>query len=1655
MSELPTSPVAEPSPPTRQPDQQRLPRRWWWNVVEKMTFWSIALIVLFTFITQFPPVQNWIVGQITGFLSKEWNTEVSVGYVHLSLLHRLTLERVYVADQQGDTLLYAGSLRAGLRRGPWSLLNARLEVDEIDLEKARFFLRRPKDEEAFNIQFILDYFRADQPKPEGKPSSLQLSVRHMHLRDVHFLLEDHLNGKRMEAYLDEGIAKVDLFSPGQSRLRVQRLALDGFHFAIAEYEGVATVAQPTTAEETREETEPGEPLLIFVEQLMIRNSRFALDRFDASATRHPFADVIDFEHLLVSDIAVEADSVRASSDLVFSGRLKNLQAHEQSGFRIEHLSADHVHVSDTLAALSGMRLRTNESFLTDTFRLRYRTYHDFERFVNRVYMEGRLAEGSKICLGDLAYFNPDLRTNDFFEHNRERVAEISGLVNGRVNRLNGRNLSIRLDNDLELLGKFDGDDLAEGTDRMRLHFNLEKARTSMRTLRQLLPGFSPPAYFNTLGDVRFSGYYDLLFGTNHILGGEFTSDVGRGTVDMKLDLNGGEERAVYSGFLHMREFNLAAWTGDDQFGMAAFQFNISRGTGLTLATILAEATGSIDSLYYRGYNYRNIELGGKFEKALFKGKAAMDDPNIAFSFDGTASFRDSLQLEFDFKADIQRLKLRQLNLVDRNWVLSAKVQSLRMFLSKENDINGAALLKHIHLQEDGRHYHVDSLQFAASTASKGQRRLLLFSEVLRGSLQGYFTLERVGTHLLTILQRHYPALMHQALGKVLPDTAEIDDNYRVRIDVWDTHNLLELLDPKLAPLRNARLNAHVNAPAGQFTLNFSAPHLRYGQAEAFQPEVACHINRNEGRLRVDLPWANLSPTQPLGFFSLEADFKQDQIDFLFTAEDTTSVVERLFLKGELSTADSLWNVHFNTATLTLFDEQWLLDEDNYIRFRPGYWETRNIYLMHDLKRVLVESYNDGRGLRFSLANFDLNFFERFIPIEGFSYRGNIFNFDGEIEDLFELRNLQVYITTDTVFVNEKPLGALLGDASMAHLEAPILGLFYFKDRDKADLRIEVGFLPSTRAEPYVDRHLGSINPGEFEANLMARAMPLNLLELIVPDISKTAGTLDARVTLGGPPERIRMNGEAWADGQFQIDYLGTLFYLPRERIVLTSDRIWADGDTLLDATQKSAAIIQGGLRHDHFRNWQADCRIRSLSSDFFVLNTREGDNELFYGQALGSINALFRGSFDQLDMRIDAVTGRNTRLYIPIGSSDLQEVNFITFRNAQQPTDTAQADTARQRRQENPYGISLEVNLSITEAAEVQLILDAQTKDIIKGRGSGDLRMVVSPQGDFNMYGTYRVQRGEYLFTLFNVVNKPFVVEQGGTISWYGDPYGAQINLKATYQVDNVSLSNFIRDELAIYSGEDTEAKQPTRVMVIMYLTGDLFQPTITFDLAFPNLVGRVKSLTDSKMSLLRQDQNELTRQVFGLIVVGGFLPSGNTASRFGRADLEIAVLSTVTQMLATQMTHILSEIASDWVGGSVSSMEFDIIYNDYRLQSLGAGALSPADLIGDIQLRLKTGFNDDRITFQVNPRIGIPGQQVATNDEAFFGGDINVEFQFTQNRNVHLRVYGRREPNIAGGGVRYRGGAGVVFRKEFDSFEEMMNSLWKKKKGRHARNPT
>ncbi|MDX2133872.1 MAG: translocation/assembly module TamB domain-containing protein [Saprospiraceae bacterium] len=1621
---------------------------------EHGVFWVAIGISLLYFLLQMPLVQNQLVRAAAHYLSNELDNTVSVRHVDIQFFDNLLIEGVFVSDQSGDTLVYIERLSAGLNANVFTLLKNKLEFNELALYGARFYLHRAEADFDYNIKFLIDFFSGGK-KSTKEPAPFSLRIQNLRLRDIAFEKNDQLRGQRLFVYLNNAAIRLDRMQVPQQVLSFQKVLIDGFRMDLQEFPvpgpggeqrpTAQPVSQPAPVDSIAR-TVSQDTFWINIDRFALSNGQFGMDRFDLSPGRTMPDSVMDFEHLFVDNIAIKADSVRFNDQLQFEGLLNHLAARESCGFEVKHAQAKRVVVNDTLTGLYGLQLETGGSRIGDTVLLNYAQYEDYNQFVDNVMLDLRLKPESVLLLRDLTHFSAALARNPFFRTNTSRPAMVSGYMYGSVNRLNGRDVRIALGESTQFEGDFDLDDMAEGPDRLRMQFDCRNLQASIKTLRNILPGFSAPQQFDELGSFSFTGLYQLLFGYNHILSGNLTSEVGYGTLDMKLDLTDGRDKATYSGELNMRDFNLAAWTGNQDFGKSAFRVTIAEGSsGLRLASLQTDIDGHIDSLFFRGYPYHDIDMDAQLNGYNFSGKVDINDPFLDLTVNGRADLSDSIKV-FDFTGAVRRAELQELKLLDKDWVFSGLIPHLRLTGSSVDNISGDALLRNLYLFQDSTYtHHLDSIVFQSRYIPENQsHRYALLSDAVDGYLNGQFTLSTLATNVGTMFADYFPGISRN-LGIVRRDSTPLTDVFDFNIRIKDTRDLTRLADPQLDTLREVTLMGRVDQTKGFSELKLDAPLVRYGNLTFKHVDFKWHNLRNVADYDFLLPETEIGNGRKLSAIRLYGAAQNDAFNFSIQAQDTSFLVRGIDLNGNITAIDSLWQLQFNTSNIELFNEQWVMDDRNYLRFGTGYFDAREFELMNGDRRITLYPYNDNKGLLVTTTNLNLDYFNRFIPDTNFHMAANIYDLDCRIDNLYNLEGLHLSVNTDTVYINGRPYGILQGDIDKNTLTEPILGKIFIR-RENTLLRVNGAWASETDQAYGDDAELGLVKPGTFQSTVTANRFPFYVLETFVPGIAKTAGHFRLFARMGGSPEKPNLQGEVVVEeGKFEIEYLKTEFHMRQARIELTHERIWADGDTLWDRDFQNKAVVRGGLRHNRFSDWQIAAGVESLSNRFLVMNTTKKDNDLFYGFARGLFSARFSGSFEQPDIAITAQNGPDTKLLIPLGaSSEIQSASFIIFTNGEQtPT-----GPKRSRRNANTItGVNFDLNITVNNDAEVQLIFDEQTGDIIKGKGAGDLRLTMNRAGEFKMSGTYGIRQGEYLFTLLNLVNKPFKVAEGGTITWFGDPYGAQISLDATYTA-NSSLYNLLRTELELSQDQDLiqEASKPTQVIVTMHLKGDLDKPVITFDLAFPQIGSRLRSLADNKLRTLKQDPNELTRQVFGIIVIGSFLPNDNSFAQGG--DYGTTAFNTVSQVLTNQLSNYLTGLASEWFSGAVSSIDLDIIYSEYRNDVLTGGEAS-ANTGRELQVRLSSGFDNDRIVINVGSQFGTNNTPGAIIQEGFLGEDISVDIQLTENGQWRLRIYQRTEPDITGGQWRYRFGFGINFRKDYDSLAHLMDGLtgWMKKK--------
>jgi len=400
------------------------------------------------------------------------------------------------------------------------------------------------------------------------------------------------------------------------------------------------------------------------------------------------------------------------------------------------------------------------------------------------------------------------------------------------------------------------------------------------------------------------------------------------------------------------------------------------------------------------------------------------------------------------------------------------------------------------------------------------------------------------------------------------------------------------------------------------------------------------------------------------------------------------------------------------------------------------------------------------------------------------------------------------------------------------------------------------------------------------------------------------------------------------------------------------------------------------------------------------------------------------------------VTAPGTKLFIPVNTSQTSlSQSFIKFVKR----DTTQIKVAQKTK--GLEGIEIQMTLTITPDAEVSLIFDESKGDVIKGKGRGNMKIDITRKGDFEIFGDYEIESGQYLFTApLILVAKPFVVERGGRIVWTGDPINATLDITAKYRT-RTSVEPFISEYISGISQDQANlASQNTEVDVNLNLGGSLFKPEVKFGLGFPNLTGDIANFAANKLRLLQTNEQELNGQVLGLIVFNSFIQSNRIADVFGASGIQSASINTLSEFLSSQLSMYITNVLNSIVGDKsiISGVDFDV---NVRNNNFG---VSSGFLPDEIGIKNTIVFKNERLSLDVggNYVFQFQGQQI---NQVL--PDFALEFILTDDRKLKVRLYGKYDIDITTTGLREKYGVGVAYRTEFGSmmdFEKMIQKAAK-----------
>jgi hypothetical protein len=1306
------------------------------------------------------------------------------------------------------------------------------------------------------------------------------------------------------------------------------------------------------------------------------NSNFTFNDLSAQENVSINVNNINFE---ISDFGLLSDS------LFF--KIKELNLDDGKNLFLKNLSAE-VSFFQKKTEVKNVSFETLKSSVRNT-----EIELNFENIENRSLTEAefdiRLSE-SEISFSEMAELIPSLKGMDL-------KLNISGQVYGTVNDLQGKNIVLKTGQNTSAFLDFYINDITD-VENMYLFVDLLNSQTTFNDLSQIhLPHIanveflSFPASFYQMGRINYKGNF-TGFLTDFVTFGTFTTRMGTLKTDLSV-VPETEGKIKYKGNLATNKFRLGEFFKAENIGMATFNGNIDGNYDKLKQTFSGKFRGVISEIEAFDYLYTNIIFDGNLDKKMFDGVLSIDDPNLNLNFTGQVNFNPEIPV-FDFNLHLNKALPGQLNLIKHFQESEMAFNVTANFTGdKLDNLEGTIKIDDGVYQNQYGKFDLHGMELS-SMHSLNADILSFTSDYFDVEIMGSYHFQNLLNTLRKSVNYYLPAINYKEL---INDKENIFE-YQLNVKNLDTLTAIFMPDIKIeSPFI---VYGRIDSEKTIFTLEGSIPGFsthevlvkdifigNKPQNEEYTSKFRLgEVLLNNGMLfknvNIDSKIAKNIVENQITWTNNETDSYSGSVKTrsVFTFNNATNhpYIEIEGFPSHIYIADSLWEISPFTAsvdtTSIVINNFRFFNKEQQITFDGKISEDKSDILSAKIENISLEKIQ---------TLFDTNF-----KISG------IMNGSAGIFDFYE----QKMIISDIGIKDFTFKGQKIGDISLSNywnnFESLLNSELVIKNDGKESLRGEGTFYPANR---------------ELDYDFKLDSLSIVILETVLQgSFSDIRGTATGRMKIHGSPDHILLNGALFgANAGLTINYTQVAYNF--------SDSVYFKGDTLLfrniaiQDAQRNRGTFNGYIVHHNFNNMIYN--LSMSSPKILALNTALKDNPQFFGQvyANGRFEITGRGKTVRLTGTGTTLPETNVNISLEY-ESDIKQYDFIQFITAEESE--KQEFTFPAKKDDGDFSMNL--TIMATPDARAQLIYNSQIGDVIRAQGEGILLFGMDKEGNITLSGNYTVERGDYLFTLQNVINKRFNIEKGGTIIWSGDPYNASININAVY---NLKASLY-----GLLPYENIYQNQRIPVDCKIKLSENLSNPNIQFEIDFPTAEEWIIDVSRQYFN----NEEDLNKQILSLLVLGKFYTPEYLRGTYEAQNSNVFG-TTASELVSNQLSNWLSQI-SNLVDFGVNYRPGNQITND------------------EIELALSTQIFDDRVT--INGNIGNNVNPNTTNNSQLVG-DFDINVKLIPSGKIQFKAYNRSNNNLIYETSPYTQGIGLSFQEEYNTLQELhkkMTTLFRKK---------
>ena len=1465
----------------------------------------ILLLIIFPLLAalllSMPTVQNVAIDKAANWASEKLGTKVSVGNITVGMLNRVAVRDFYVADMDGDTLLYVKRVDAYFGSLA-SLAKKKLVINYGNIQGGKIVVRET-DRGTMAIKEVTDKLVKDR----SKKGDFRLDVRSVDGSDIVFSL-----------------------------LRKDEPRSVGVDYADMHFLDIDT----------------------HVENLWVDNS-------------------------------------------AVGGDIRRLSFVERTGFDLGNLYGC-FRVDNGVIEVKDAQIKTELSCINiDTLLLDGNDWLEYKDFINNIPIICSVSN-SVVSSEDIGYFAPEI----WAWRTTLRNATLS--MNGPVANFKGKVSNVTLEDGGVLKGSVRVRGLID-VEKTHFDVEVEKLKASTEELTYLLNniahlsiGESAAKYVERVHNIDASGSFRGTIRDFKTLA-DLSLGSGGGVKLSCSMLNPVEGRKRVKANVAATDLDLAKLLANAIVGEATFETSVSVDLGADEPVSLV-GDGKVASVVLNGHDYHNLNLFADIEANCIAASLAVDDEALKLDAQAMLNFADKDMPLYDAVASIGYADLHSMNINKRDTIAVLKADvGLNARGVSFDELNGAIRIAGAEYETVGRGCKADLVELMIES-NEDARTLSLTSDFADALFESRTPYKDVIYYLKNLLVQYAPLLYDEdARQNIDTHVAEIGNEVAVlSVTTKEIDQLLSCITDGLEMAEGSKVEMLVSPSDNRFLMRASSEYLMH------HSYLATNIDVKAGNSGDSLAMSLNAEDLYVGMFhfsgvEVNGGAKDNVIDMNAEFADSLRDLRgELSAKARVSRKDGNRNlfISLNPSSLNSGDNSWSITTDG-IDINSSRVDIRRFAVRSDTQELYVNgvaSRSDKDSVYMSLKNFSIAPITQITNQIGYVVDGRT-NGYASVHSALKDTRINARIEMDSVNVSGVSVPNLLltsqWDFGRSRASLDII------TRDEGKRVIQGYYAPSQT---------------RYYARMHTEGVKMNLLDPLIPTVMRdTEGTAVVDLTINGEGRFAELQGNITVDSlATTIDYTRCRYSAPKAVVKVENNRLITKDVSVFDSAGHEGKVsLDVSLQHLSNIEYNVDLSVNNME----VLNTTEHDNPMFYGSIFATGRGSIRGDKAGTKMDFVARSDDNSKFFMPLtDNSDIQSADFVKFATKEQDTTSYLVrkkmlfENRQKRRTSGGEAMDITMALDVRPNAEVQLVIDPTVGDIIKASGEGQLNLRINPQADiFEMYGDYTIEKGSYLFTLQNVINKWFEIEPGSTIQWTGDPLDAMLNIDAVYKL-KASLQPLLEGSL-------TESNRSTRAVPVecfIHLTDRLTQPNVTFDIVVPNVDAEVQSLIASALAT----PESKSQQFLYLIIANSFI--SETTNSMSSSIGASATAATGFEMLSNQF--------SNWL----SNDDYKIVLR-YRPRT--------EQMSDEVDFGFSKGLVDNRLLIEVEGNYIVDKTQVV-NANSNFTGEAYLTWLIDRAGTLRLKGFTHTIDRFDENQGLQETGIGIYFKEDFNNAKDLRMRL-------------